>query len=65
MLRSLISFYAGLSPWVRFGVAGSFLLAAGVLLLFGIFWIWGWVVGGVLLVFAFPSKAERHGYHDF
>jgi hypothetical protein len=50
---------------LRFGVAAAFLLGAGVWLLFGHFWIWGWAIGGVLLVFAFPSKAERRGYHDF
>jgi hypothetical protein len=50
---------------LRFGVAGVFLLIAAIMLVFGRFWILGWAVGGVLLVFAFPSKAERRGYHDF
>jgi hypothetical protein len=65
MGRGLISWWASLSPWIRFGVAAAFLGGAGVLLLFGVVWIWGWVIGGVLLLFAFPSKAERRGYHDF
>jgi hypothetical protein len=67
MLRALIEFYGGLSPWLRFGLAGLFLLAGGVLLLVGAVRpaLWCLAVGAVLLVFAFPSKAERHGYHDF
>jgi hypothetical protein len=65
MRRGLISWWASLSPWIRVGTAAAFLLIAGVLLLFGYFWIPGWAVGGVLLLFAFPSKAERRGYHDF
>jgi hypothetical protein len=63
--RSIIEWWAGLSPWIRFGVAGLFLLASTVILLFGRFWPYGWAVGGVLLLFSFPSKAERRGYHDF
>jgi hypothetical protein len=65
MKRGLISWWAGCSPWLRFGVAGLFLAASGVMLLFGHVWIWGWAIGGVMLLFAFPSKAERRGYHDF
>jgi hypothetical protein len=65
MRRGLISLWSGLSPWIRIGVVGAFLLAAGVMLLFGYFWIYGWTIGGVLLLFAFPSKAEQRGYHDF
>jgi hypothetical protein len=64
-IRWLIEWWAGFSPWLRFGVAGFFLLISAILLLFGIFWVLGWVIGGVLLVFAFPSQAERRGYHDF
>jgi hypothetical protein len=63
--RWLFEWWAGCSPWLRFGVAGVFLLIAAIMLVFGRFWILGWAVGGVLLVFAFPSKAERRGYHDF
>ena len=65
MWRDGIEWWAGLSPWIRFGVAGAFLLLSTVLLLTGRVWIWGWVIGAVLLVFSFPSKPERKGYHDF
>jgi len=63
--RGLIDWWAGLSPWLRFGVAGLFLLSSTVLLLLGQFWPWGWGVGAVLLVFSFPNDAEKRGYHDF
>jgi hypothetical protein len=65
MLRSFMCWWAAFSPWLRFGVVGLFFLVAAVLLLFGYVWYWGWFVGTVLLLFAFPSKAERRGYHDF
>jgi hypothetical protein len=65
MWRDLLEWWGGLSPWIRFGVAGAFLLLSTVIWLFGRLWIWGWVVGVVLLLFSFPSRAERKGYHDF
>jgi hypothetical protein len=57
--------WAGLSPWLRFGMAGLLLLISTVLWLCNIFWPWGWVAGGILLLFSFPSQSERRGYHDF
>ncbi len=55
---------AGL-PWVlRLSIALAFLLLSTVLWLAGYFWPWGWAVGGVLLLVAFPSSLERKGYHD-
>jgi hypothetical protein len=65
-MRGIIEWYGGLSPWLRFGVAGAFLLLSVlVLLLLHEIWIWSWVVGIVLLLFAFPSGPEKKGYHDF
>lgn len=63
--RVLFEWWAGLRPWVRFSVAGVLLLLSTAFLLFGRVWIWGWVVGTVLLAFSFPSQAEKRGYHDF
>jgi len=62
---ALIQWWAGLSPWIRLGVALLFLLASTILWFCTIFWPWGWGLGLILLVFSFPSKAERKGYHDF
>jgi hypothetical protein len=59
-MRDLIEWYAGLSPWLRFGVAGFFLVVAAVaLLVFDRFWPWAWGVGIVLLLFAFPNSAQE------
>ena len=58
MRPGLISWWASQSPWLRFGVAAAFLLGAGVWLLFGHFWIWGWAIGGVLLLFSLLSFPE-------
>ena len=61
----LFEWWAGLPWWLRVGVALAFLLASTLLWFADRFWPWGWVVGVVLLIFSFPSKAERKGYHDF
>lgn len=57
--------WGGLSPWLRFGVAGVLLLSSTVLWFTGTFWPWGWAAGGVLLLFSFPSGPEKKGYQDF
>ena len=62
---SLFEWWAGLSPWVRFGVSLLLLAASTILWFAGYFFPWGWVAGVVLLLFSFPSRAEKKGYHDF
>jgi len=64
-MRFLFEWWGGQSPWIRFGVAGIFLLISTVLFFMGSFWPWGWAVGAVLLVFSFPNNAQKRGYHDF
>ena len=55
-----------LLPWqLRAGVAMLFLLASTVVWFAGWLWPWGWAVGVVLLLFSFPSRSEKKGYHDF
>ena len=61
----MLEWWAGLSPWLRYGVALAFLLASTILFFCRIVWVWGWAIGGVLLILAFPSSAKRKGYHDF
>jgi hypothetical protein len=61
----MIDWYCGL-PWqLRGGIGLVFLLISTALWFADIFWPWGWALGVALLLFAFPSKAERKGYHDF
>ena len=62
---SLFEWWAGLSPWIRFGVAMLFLAASTILWFAGYFFPWGWGVGVILLLFSFPSRAEKKGFHDF
>jgi hypothetical protein len=65
-VHSFFEWWGGLSPWLRFGVAGGFLLLSTLIwLLADRIWIWGWVIGIVLLIFSFPSGPEKKGYHDF
>jgi hypothetical protein len=65
MFRGLIDWWAGLRPALRFGIAIAFLLLSTGLWLAGRFWPWGWALGVGLLLFSFPSEAEKRGYHDF
>ncbi len=62
---AIFEWYASLSPVFRFGVALLFIAISTVLWFTGTFWPWGWGAGIVLLCFAFPSRAEQKGYHDF
>ena len=61
----MFGWWADLTPLTRFLMAGSFLLASTALWFAGYFWPWGWAIGGVLLMFSFPSSAEKRGYRDF
>ena len=61
----LFEWWGGLRPAIRLGVSALFLLVSTVLWFCGTFWPWGWAVGGVLLLFSFPSRSEQKGYHDF
>jgi hypothetical protein len=54
--------WAGLSPWLRYGVAIAFILLSTATLFTDRLWYWGWVVGGILLMFAEPSDSEKKGY---
>jgi hypothetical protein len=64
-MMPFFEWWAGLSLWLRFGVAAFFLLISTVLWLCNRFWPWGWAIGIALLLFSFPSQNERRGYHDF
>lgn len=59
----MFEWWAGLSPWIRYGV-GVFFLLLSTLLFFGFdrFWPWGWGVGAILLLFSGPSDSEKKGY---
>lgn len=62
-MHSMFEWWAGLSPWIRYGVA-VFFLGLSTLLFFAFdrFWPWGWVVGVILLLLAGPSDSEKKGY---
>ncbi|MCZ2340391.1 MAG: hypothetical protein LC104_01180 [Bacteroidales bacterium] len=57
--------WGGLPWYFRLGVALLLLLISTIFWLNDRFWPWGWVAGSVLLMFSFPTRAERKGYHDF
>ena len=57
--------WAGLNTWLKVGMALLLLGVSTVLWFTGRIWLWGWVAGVVLLLFSFPSDAQKKGYHDF
>jgi hypothetical protein len=65
MEQSMLEWRVGLPWWLRLGVALFFLLLSAGRWIAGRIWFWGWAVGGVLLLFSFPSGPEKKGYHDF
>lgn len=58
-----LDWWAGLSPWLRYGVAILFLLVSTAMFFAGRFWPWGWGLGTVLLLFAGKSESEKKGYN--
>jgi len=64
-VHAVFEWWSELDWKLRVGVALALLLVSTLLWLAGRFWPWGWAVGVVLLLFSFPSSAERKGYHDF
>jgi hypothetical protein len=66
-VRDFIDLWAGLPPLLRFGTAGLILIGATGLwfVAFVKMAMFGWCLGGILLVFSFPNDAEKRGYHDF
>ena len=58
----IFEWWASQSPWIRYEVAVVLLLISTGFLLAGRLWIWGWVVGGLMLLFGGPSDSERKGY---
>ncbi len=58
----IIEWWASQSPWIRYGVSFVLLAISTIILILGRLWIWGWVVGGILLLFSGPSDSEKKGY---
>jgi hypothetical protein len=57
-----LTWWADQSAWLRYGVALLLIALSTVLFFAGRIWIWGWVVGVVLLLFSGPSSSEKKGY---
>jgi len=58
----MFSWFGELPWWLRYGIAGIFILISTVMFIGGTFWPWGWAVGMVLLFFGGPSDSEKKGY---
>ncbi|QOV88726.1 hypothetical protein [Humisphaera borealis] len=59
---NFFGWWADQSPWLRYGVALLLIAISTVIFFAGTIWIWGWVAGVVLLLFAGPSSSEKNGY---
>ncbi len=49
-MRGLIEWWLERSQWVRYGVAAAFLAVSTILYFTGWIWIWGWAIGGTLIL---------------
>ena len=63
MLKNSIEWWGGLDPKIRITIPVVLLLISTILFFIGILWIWGWVVGVILLLFSGKSKSEKNGYN--
>lgn len=52
----MFDWYVDMSKGGRIGIALFILAIAGISLVCGYFWPWGWAIGGVLLVAAFVIR---------
>ncbi|MBX9682001.1 MAG: hypothetical protein K2X38_24855 [Gemmataceae bacterium] len=50
---------------LKMGVSLGLIGISTVLWFAGYLWLWGWIIGSILLVFSFPNDAQKRGYHDF
>jgi len=63
-LRSFLEWWGGQSPLLRYGVGLLFLGISTALYFFADrVWIWGWIIGAVMIMFGGPSDSEKRGYH--
>ena len=49
-MRGLIEWWLERSQWVRYGFAAAFLAVSTILYFTGWIWIWGWAIGGTLIL---------------
>jgi len=59
---SFFHWWSDQSPWLRYGVALALIGVSTGLYFAGRLWIWGWMAGVLLLLFAGPSDSEKKGY---
>lgn len=60
---SFFSWWAGQSPWLRYGIAILLIAVSTAIYFAGDIWPWGWIAGIILLMFSGPSSSEKKGYH--
>ena len=59
-----VVWWSELPAVVKYGLALGFIALSTVLYFaFKTVWMWGWLVGAVLLMLSGPSDRERRGYH--
>lgn len=61
----MFDWYFGFPPLMRFLIALVPLAISTLMLLSGRFWPWGWVVGVVMLLGAFPTRGEKSKWGEF
>lgn len=54
--------WVGLNWKIRIAIPVCLLIISTILIFLGILWIWGWLLGGFLLLVGGQSKSEKNGY---
>jgi hypothetical protein len=65
MFGLIWDWYSELPWYFRYGVGLLLIAISTLLLLAGRIWIWGWVVGAAMLLFASRTQAEKNGYRNY
>lgn len=60
-----LDWYFGFPPLVRFLIALIPLGASTVMWFTGLFWPWGWGIGGITLCRSFSTAGERNKWGDW
>lgn len=64
-MMMLFEWWYDLPWWARYGIALLMILISTAMLFIGRLFIWGWVVGLIMVAMGGRSQAEKNGYRRY
>jgi len=61
-IKVWLDWWVGLNWKIRIAIPICLLILSTILLFAGVLWIWGWLIGTILLLLGGRSKSEKNGY---